>query len=162
MIGSAIDLVMIALLVATIVWCIRVHRRLVALRAGQGEIAAFVGTLTEATGRAEQAVRDMKAAATETVAAQDAQEAALKARRDELARTFDAAQRMARRLEEALGQGARLVAELRACQDAQPPRPPSAEPAARGAGAPEAMAVGPVRPRRRVAEELLEALQKLR
>lgn len=166
MAGPAIDLVMIALLVATVVWCVRVHRRLAALRADQGEMAAFVATLAEATGRAEQAVREMKAAAAETAAAQEHQEQALRARRDELAKTLEAAQRMAQRLEEALGQGARLMAELRARQDAQPARSAPAGPLAAGTGGPsDGAPAGPAprgAARRPVARELLEALQKLR
>jgi ABC-type transporter Mla subunit MlaD len=169
MAGMAIDLLMILLLGATAFWCVRVHRRLVALRAGQGEISAFVEALAAATARAEQAVRDLRAAATETVAAQDVQESALKARRDELARILDGAQRMNRRLEDALGQGARLVAELKTRQDAQAARAVLPEPAADAVGPSAEPPVpgarpgsGEGRPRRRVAEDLLEALQKLR
>lgn len=169
MIGTAIDVLMILLLGATSLWCVRVHRRLVALRSGQGEISAFVEALASATARAEQAVRELRAAAGETVTAQEAQETALKARRDELARMLDGAQRMSRRLEEALGQGARLVAELKTRQDIQAARAMSADPAAADPltstdhSPPGARsAAGDGRPRRRVADELLEALQKLR
>lgn len=169
MVGTTIDVLMILLLGATSLWCVRVHRRLVALRAGQGEISAFVEALAAATARAEQAVRDLRAAAGETVTAQEAQETALKARRDELARMMDGAQRMSRRLEDALGQGARLVAELKTRQDIQAARAMSAQPADAdpqpAADHPPAAArpaAGDGRPRRRVADELLEALQKLR
>lgn len=169
MVGTTIDVLMILLLGTTSLWCVRVHRRLVALRAGQGEIATFLEALAAATARAEQAVRDLRAAAGETLTAQEAQEAAFKARRDELGRMLDGAQRMSRRLEDALGQGARLVAELKTRQDMQAARAMSAQPAdadplpaadhqpaaARSAG-------GDARPRRRVADDLLEALQKLR
>lgn len=157
----ALDLLLVLLLLATTLWCVRVHRRLVALRAGQGEIAAFVEALATATGHAERTVQAMKAAGLEAAAAQEAQEVALRGRREELARTLDGAQRMVRRLEEALGQGARLLAELRAQQDGaaarhvrpEPQPPPPAE---------DPPPASPARPRRRVAEDLLEALQRLR
>lgn len=159
----ALDLLLIALLSVTALWCVRVHRRLVALRADRGDIAAFVESLATATARAERIVQEMKAASGEAVVAREAQESAARDRREELERAVEAAQKMARRLEDALGQGARLVAELKARQDAQvlrtaaqpepAPAPPAtaAEPAAAPAGS-----------RRRVRDDLLEALQKLR
>lgn len=171
MLQTGLDLVTIPLLLATAFWCVRVHRRLVALRAGQGEIAAFVESLATATARAERTVQEMKAASGEAAAALEAQETAVRSRREELGRTIEAAQKMVRRLEDALGQGARLAAELRARQDAvalgarrdaTAARPSRPEPAAPPASEPVEPADAPAPARRRVADDLLEALQKLR
>jgi|DewCreStandDraft_4_1066084.scaffolds.fasta_scaffold00146_119 hypothetical protein len=163
MLRMALDLLSIVLLSVTAFWCVRVHRRLVALRSDRAEIAAFVESLATATARAERIVQEMKAASGEAAVAREAQESAARDRREELDRTVEAAQKMARRLEDALGQGARLVAELRARQDAQalrttaqPEPPPAPTPAA------AEPAAAPAPPRRRVRDDLLEALQKLR
>ncbi len=158
----ALDLLLIALLSVTAFWCVRVHRRLVALRADRGDIAAFVESLATATARAERIVQELKAASGEAVVAREAQESAARDRRGELERTVEAAQKMARRLEDALGQGARLVAELKARQDAQALRAAQPEPASAPAPAAAEPAAGPAAPRRRVRDDLLEALQKLR
>lgn len=164
MLQTVLDLLLITLLLTTAVWCVRVHRRLVALRADQGEIAAFVDALVTASGRAERIVQEMKAASGEAVAAHEAQETALRSRRDELARTVEAAQKMVRRLEDALGQGARLAAELRAERDALAVRGAAKEPAAQPAPPPApasepAAAPGPAR---RAPDDLLQVLQNLR
>lgn len=163
MLKIALDLLLIALLSVTALWCVRVHRRLAALKADRGDLAAFVESLATATTRAERIVQEMKAASGEAAVAREAQESAARDRREELDRAVEAAQRMARRLEDALGQGARLVAELKARQDAQalrasaqPEPPPAPGPAAAEPAAP------PAAPRRRVRDDLLEALQKLR
>jgi Tfp pilus assembly protein FimV len=160
MIEIALELLSIPLLLVTAFWCVRVHRGLVALRVGRDEIAEFVETLATATARAERSVQEMKAASGEAAAAQEAQAAALESRRQELQRTIDAAQKMVRRLEDVLGQGARLAAELRAARDAMAPRavrPEVAPPPAPADSAPPAPAA-----HRRAADDLLEALQKLR
>jgi hypothetical protein len=160
MVQNALDLLLIVLLLATSFWCVRVHRRLVALRVGQDEIAGFVEALATATARAERTVQEMKAASREAAAAQEAQAAAVEKRREELARTIEAAQKMARRLEDVLGQGAKLAAELRARQDAAATRAARPEPPAVPPAGPVEPA--PTAPRRPVGGELLEALQKLR
>ena len=67
---------------------------------------------------------------------------------------------MARRLEDVLGQGAKLAAELRARQDAAATRAARPEPPAVPPAGPVEPA--PTAPRRPVGGELLEALQKLR
>jgi hypothetical protein len=160
MIEIALELLSIPLLLVTAFWCVRVHRGLVALRVGRDEIAEFVETLATATARAERSVQEMKAVSGEAAAAQEAQAAALESRRQELQRTIDAAQKMVRRLEDVLGQGARLAAELRTTRDAMAPRavrPEVAPPPAPADSAPPAPAA-----HRRAADDLLEALQKLR
>lgn len=158
----ALDLLLIALLSVTAFWCVRVHRRLVALRADRGDIAAFVESLATATARAERIVQEMKAASGEAVVAREAQESAARDRREELERTVEAAQKMARRLEDALGRGARLVAELKARQDAQALQAAQPEPASAPAPAAAQPAAAPTAPHGRVRDDLLEALQKLR
>jgi hypothetical protein len=162
MVELVLELLSIPLLLATAFWSVRVHRRLVALRVGRDEIAEFVETLATATARAERSVQEMKTATGEAAAAQEAQAAALDARRQELQRTIDAAQKMVRRLEDVLGQGARLAAELRAHRDAATARAARPEPPPATAVAPAEAAAAPAAPRRRAADDLLEALQKLR
>ena len=161
MVEIALELLSIPLLLVTAFWCVRVHRGLVALRVGRDEIAEFVETLATATARAERSVQEMKAASGDAAAAAEAQAAALESRRQELQRTIEAAQKMVRRLEDVLGQGARLAAELRTARDATAPRAGRVEAAAPASG-PTDPAPAPAAPRRRAAEDLLEALQNLR
>ncbi len=161
MLGTVLDLTMIVLLLVTSFWCVRVHRRLAALRTGQSEIAAFVDALAAATERAERAVQEMKEAGSQAAASREAQESELRTRREELQRTLEAAQRMQRRLEDVLGHGARLIAELRtdprgSGTESAPPEPSAPEPSESRPPELEEPA------RRRPARDLLQALQKLR
>lgn len=162
MVTIVLELLLVTLLVVTSVWCVLVHRRLAALRADRAALGAFVDALDAATARAERTVHEMKSAGAAATAAVEAQEATLERRREELDRLVEAAQRMARRLDELLGRSARLAAELRTRKDME------VTPAAASAREP-----GPIGPSETKADEaaarpartvdaLLEALQKLR
>ncbi|MCS6877268.1 MAG: DUF6468 domain-containing protein [Geminicoccaceae bacterium] len=161
MIGSAIELLLVPLLVVTSVWCALVFRRLHALRADREELAAFLEALGRATARAERAVEELRAAGAEAAASWAEQEKKALAQRQELDRTVEGGGRILRRLEEMVGQGARIVAELRTARDMRQPScgerresaPATVEGTARTAEPPSARAGS---------GDLLEALKKLR
>ncbi|MCS6780310.1 MAG: DUF6468 domain-containing protein [Geminicoccaceae bacterium] len=162
MVTIVLELLLVTLLVVTSVWCVLVHRRLAALRADRAALGAFVDALDAATARAERTVHEMKSAGAAATATIEAQEAALEKRREELDRLVEAAQRMARRLDELLGRSARLAAELRTRKDMQA-APANGSPREAGPiGPPEATAEEATARPARAVDALLEALQKLR
>jgi hypothetical protein len=61
--GYGIDLLMAALLALTVVWCVRVDRRLRGLRAGHAELATFLAALEAACARAEAVAGELREAA---------------------------------------------------------------------------------------------------
>ena len=62
---AAAQILLMALLVATIVWCVLVHRRLGRLRADGGELAAIIAALDAATARAGAVVGELRVVTTE-------------------------------------------------------------------------------------------------
>ena len=64
--GFVLELIVVALLVVTIGYCVALHRRLGALRMAQDEMKRFIGNFNEATARAESGVAHLRAAASES------------------------------------------------------------------------------------------------
>jgi len=63
MLEMALQVVLVVLLLVAIGWSALLHRRLTVLRQGGDGIGRFVGDLMAATGRAETAIREMRAMA---------------------------------------------------------------------------------------------------
>ena len=189
MIELALQGLLVVLLLLTITWCVIVHYRLRRLRTDRGELEAFIAALGEATGRAENAVRQMREANHAALSTGREQERRARQQSAELARLMDNAVRVVKRLDAAVEQGATRVAELRTpaavaarpgsasrpTEERPPERPLDRPPAA--TAAPALVPAGdraprrarPIRPVRREGQldgllhgELLEALQGLR
>lgn len=157
MIAIAADLVTAMLLVVTTTWCVLLYRRLERLRVERSDIETFLGAVEGAVRRAEQAVAGIRDGAGEAQRLLAAEQGQAQQRAAELARLVDSAGRMARRVEAAIHQGARAMAEdslgrERQGREAPPPPARPAEPA-------EARA-RMAKPQLRA--ELLKALEALR
>jgi hypothetical protein len=107
----AADLALAALLLLTAGWCALVHQRLRRLRTERGEMEAFIATLAAATERAEVATGGLRDAVAEAGRGLREQEEAARQRASDLARQVDSGNRVLRRLETAVLQGARSLAE---------------------------------------------------
>ncbi len=191
MVELALQGLLVVLLLLTITWCVIVHYRLRRLRTDRGELEAFIAALSEATGRAEDAVRHMREANQAALSTAHEQERRARQQSTELARLMDNAVRVVKRLDAAVEQGATRVAELRtspAAPDSSRSLRPAPGPArsARAVGQPPAATAAPkpttkpagdsaprrarpIRPVRREGQldgllhgELLEALEGLR
>ena len=64
-----LELIVVALLVITIAYCVPLHRRLGTLRMAQDEMKEFIASFNEATARAESSVTHLRAAASESARA---------------------------------------------------------------------------------------------
>ena len=157
---TVVEIVLAILLLLTIAWCAVVHHRLRKLMTDQGEVAAFVRSLTEATGRAELAVAEMRAAGEEAQAALIEHQEATRRQHEELERLLESGNRMARRLETGIVQGAKRMAEVRTRNDA--PELVSAEAFDRSAATAESAPSEPALPKRQIGEDLMKALRALR
>ncbi len=161
MLAQALGLLLVPLLLLTSFWCMLVFRRLHALQVGREELKAFLDALSHATARAERAIQELKSVGAEAAATLAEQEKTLLAQRQELDRALESGTRIARRLEDMIGQGARIVAELRTVRDMrQAPTPERRDTAAatvEAAGRP-----GKQPDTRPAAGDLIEALKKLR
>ncbi len=93
-----LDGVLVALLVATVGYCVVLERRLRALRADHGAFARIIGEFTAATARAEDGIARLAAASAEHGARLDERTTAARAATDELAFLVDRAERLADRL----------------------------------------------------------------
>ncbi len=67
--GFLLELIVVALLVVTIGYCVALHRRLGTLRMAQDEMKQFIASFNEATARAESSVAHLRAAASESARA---------------------------------------------------------------------------------------------
>lgn len=121
-IGLALDLLLIALLIAALAFGFRLERRLKTLRDSQAGFVKAVGELDAAAGRAEAGLDTLRRATD--------------AARLELTERLDEARDLTRRLEQTTAQGAAKAAEPRPVvaptpiAAAPPPAPASARPAA--------------------------------
>ena len=93
-----LDGVLIALLSATVGYCVVLERRLRALRADHGAFVRMIGEFATATARAEDGIARLAAASAEHGAKLDERTAAARAATDELAFLADRAERLADRL----------------------------------------------------------------
>ena len=162
MIDLAVNLLLAFLLVLTTSWCVLLYRRLGRLRVERRDIEAFVAAIDAAARRAEQAIAGIRETAAETQRALDGEQQLAQQRASELARLLDSATRMARRVESAVHQGARAMAEEGLARDRGAAREEGGasgkRPAPVAAGdAPAARASRP-----RIDAELLKALEALR
>lgn len=98
MLNLAVDLLVAGLLIATIVYCFLLNRRLDGLRAGHAELRGLIADFNKATEKARSGVANMKAAAED--AGRNLQEQTSKARglADELAFMNETGGRLADRL----------------------------------------------------------------
>ncbi len=149
---AAGQILLMALLVATIVWCVLVHRRLGRLRADGGELAAIIAALDAATARAGAVVGELRAVTTEASGRLAERDGAAQRHEAELGRLIETAGRVVRRLESGIGQGIRTLAEARTRADF--PSSPEREPAPPAALGDQRVADK--------AEAILEALRGLR
>jgi len=94
----ALDVVMIALLAATIAYCVILERKLRALRADQGAFMRMIEAFGEATARAEHSIARLSAASAEHGVRLDEKAATAQAIVDELAFLTERAERLADRL----------------------------------------------------------------
>lgn len=156
------DLIVACLLVLTSTWCAVLYRRFQRLRVERSDIEAFLSAVDGAARRAELAIAGIRDAATDAQRRLAADQQALDQRMAELARLIESAGRMARRVESAVHQGARTMAE-EAVRD-RPRRPPPELPAEIPTGEPaaerQASPSQPLRPR--VEAELARLLERLR
>ena len=113
MVDTALQILLVVLLLLTIVWCVVVHQRLHRLRADRGEMEAFILALGEATDRAESTVRDMRDVNRAAESAVQEHQREARRRSEELARMVDNAVRVINRLEGVVEQGATRSAAQR-------------------------------------------------
>ena len=111
MLDLAADLVLAGLLLLTTAWCALVHHRLRRIRTERGEMEAFIATLAAVTERAEAATAGLRGVVAEADSNLREQGEAVRQRAGELARLVDSGNRVLRRLETAVLQGARSLAE---------------------------------------------------
>ncbi len=126
MVELSLQILLVVLLLLTITWCVVVHYRLGRLRSDRGELETFIAALGEATGRAEEAVRQMREANAAVDSTARDQERRARQQSAELARLVENAVRVVERLDAAVEQGATRLAELRTPRAAlEAPAPPA-------------------------------------
>ena len=126
MIELAANLIVASLLVLTTSWCVLLYRRLDRLRVDRSDIETFLSAIEGAAQRAEQAIAGIRDGAAEAQQRLGAELETAQHRATELNRLVEAAGRVARRVETAIHQGARAMAEdsLRRDRDRSAPQPP--------------------------------------
>jgi hypothetical protein len=143
---AALDIVVAALLVATIVYCVMLNRRLGALRRNEAELRAVLASFGDAAAKAEAGLSDLKKAGGEIGGMLRRQVSEARAVYDDLAFVTERADRLV----SAVG-GATAAAGASGAKAAPQPRR-EIEPAARA----------PTRDLSRAERELLEALASVR
>lgn len=163
MVEMAVELLLAALLMLTVVWCALVHQRLRRLRADKGEMEGFIAALSAVTERAEAAIAGLRGVGEATRQELEKQEEAARRRTEDLARAMDGAQRLLRRFESVQQQVARQPVdfERRDARD-RPAVRPSATPDAETPPTRRNTPPDPAGPRPKISDELLRVLQGLR
>ncbi len=95
----AVDALVAVLLVVTIVYAVRLNRKLTALRSAKGEMEAVVAQLTLATAQAESGIQTLKAHANESGASLDSAVNRARGLIDELGFLVERGNNLADRLE---------------------------------------------------------------
>jgi hypothetical protein len=108
--GLLIDVVVIALLAATIFYAFRLERRLANMRSAQAALADVIRELNMAAARAEAGIQGLKAAATSSGQSLDDKIKRARGLGDELALLLQAGERLGNRLETPRTQGGALRA----------------------------------------------------
>lgn len=139
MMTLAADLTLGCLLLLTTGWCILLYRRLDRLRFERSDIEAFLSAVDTAARRAEQAIAGIRDGTAEAQRRMASENELAEQRIAELARLVETSGRMARRVEAAVHQGARAMAEDAVRRDREraassvveptPPKPPPPSPA---------------------------------
>lgn len=135
-----VDAVLAVLLLTTTLFCGLVHRRLQRLRTDRGEMAAFVLALDEAVTRAEGALKSLRETTSELDRTLHEQATLAQRHVNDLSRLVEGGGQLAKRLEAAVHQGARTMAEHNLPRDRvkmaarEPPPPEPASPARPGLG----------------------------
>lgn len=163
MIDLLADLILGGLLVLTSGWCALLYRRLQRLRVERSDIETFMVAVDSAVRRAELAIAGIRDGACEAQRRLEAEQHALDQRISELTRLIESAGRMARRVENAVHQGARAMAEEAIQRDRPRQAPQEPQTGTRGE-APEAGASASSggSPRPRLETELARLLERLR
>jgi hypothetical protein len=125
MTSIAADLIVAGLLVLTSTWCAVLYRQLQRLRMDRSDVETFLSAIDAAARRAELAIAGLRDGAADSQRRLAVDQQALDQRMAELARLIENAGRMARRVESALHQGARAMAEEAVQRER--PRDPSHE-----------------------------------
>jgi hypothetical protein len=94
----AVELILMGLLAATLVYCILLERRLAALRAGQDGLKETIGELNEAIATAGASMRALKAAAGDAATSLDEKLTRAHTLIDELTVITSAGERIAERI----------------------------------------------------------------
>ncbi len=147
--GLIVDVLGAVLMAAVIFYVIRLNANLKTLKAGKAELEALIAAFNESTNRAEASVLRLKASATETATALQANVTKAQELRDDLNFMTDRADELATRLEGAIS-AARGVA----------PSPGAKSPQARASQAPKSAEEQDERGKSKA--ELLRALQGMR
>ncbi len=95
----AIDAIFVALLVATIVFVVRLERRLASLRGTKDQLAAVIGDLNAAAARAEAGLQGLKFAAETTGATLEDRVRRARSLNEELGSLVQSGQRVVQKLE---------------------------------------------------------------
>lgn len=159
MTSLAADLIVAGLLVLTSTWCAVLCRRLQRLRVDRSDIETFLSAIDGAARRAEVAIAGLRDGAADAQRRLAVDQQALDQRVAELTRLIESAGRMARRVESAVHQGARAMAE-EAVQRDRSGDPPHERPSAKAEG--HAPAASTRSPRPRLEAELARLLERLR
>jgi hypothetical protein len=105
-------MVLAGLLLLTAFTCGLLYRRLHRLRIDRGDIEEFVAAVSTAAQRAETAIAGIRETASGLQQSLGRQQEAARQQEAELAQLVDGSTRLARRLEAAIHQGARTIAEI--------------------------------------------------
>ena len=111
MINLLADLLVAFLLVLTSTWCALLYHRLHRLKVERSDIETFLGAVDGAVRKAELAIAGIRDGAAEAQRRLAADQAVLEQKTAELSRLLESAGRMARRVEGAVHEGARTLAE---------------------------------------------------
>lgn len=149
-----VDILGAVLMAAVIFYVIRLNANLKTLKAGKAELEALIGAFTESTNRAEASVLRLKASATETATALQANVTKAQELRDDLSFMTDRADELATRLEAA------IAAARGASPSTGSSTPQSRTQQPRGPQAPKTAEAEDERGKSKA--ELLRALQRMR
>ncbi|MFO1047685.1 MAG: hypothetical protein U1E52_07275 [Geminicoccaceae bacterium] len=157
MINLLADLLVAFLLVLTSTWCALLYRRLHRLKVERSDIETFLGAVDSAVRKAELAIAGIRDGAAEAQRRLAVDQTALEQKTVELSRLLESAGRMARRVEGAVHEGARTLAEQAVQRERANARAkPGETSAAAAAGTAEPT------PRPRLEVELAKLLERLR
>lgn len=132
--GMMLDVILSGLLVATVIFCIRLNRHLGRVRQAQGELVELVGRFNKATEDARQSIADLKVAGNAAGAELDRNVARAREVIEEMELIIRSGERVAERIEAGVSrprEAAPAPADTRPAEPA--PKPQSRVPAAANA-----------------------------